>query len=119
MGTMIEMLLTLLEMLTMLALLTLLALLIPRTAGEGTASASTTSAPACPAPANQQQQQQQRGVCVCVRQIVHISVGRHFGVSSLGYTLANMREELSDKELVKRIRNARFFLASMYVYFAK
>merc|ERR1711951_309427 len=98
---------------------TLLALLIPRTAGEGT-SASTTSAPACPAPANQQQQQQQqRGVCVCVRQIVHISVGRHFGVSSLGYTLANLREELSDKELVKRIRNARFFLASMYVYFAK
>jgi len=48
-------------------------------------------------------------VCVCVRQIVHISVGRHFGVSSLGHTLANMREELSDKELVKRIRNARFF----------
>merc|ERR1711962_738339 len=94
-----------------------------------TASAETTSAPSCPAPCKQQQQQQQRGVCVCQADCIFACVSerdemrrtrpcasvRRSSPPTCAYTLANMREELSDKkkqQAQERSRGARL-LATM------
>merc|ERR1711937_430294 len=96
-----------------------------------TASAETTSAPSCPAPCKQQQQQQQqRGVCVCQADCICVCqrercVGRpppglkvrQFATAPFQHvdTLANMREELSDKKTTSTRKVKRCAFVNNYM----